>query len=355
MVNVYDKVGEVAASNQFVSIGDTNHLDVDIHEIFSRNEMMESLASSGVKHVLLETPVEMQAVANMYINQAITRDEFMAIAEMFRRPVAHNDADRDAHAAYLARTLDSAKENGIQVHFVDGDEGTIDPEKLDLHIDNEFPLMMNWLEYVRENPDYFELSQQDRLQKYNEFLGSYVVNHPEYFENYQSYRVYKPDNMTSEEFRLSFDPHVAARIKDLVGEDKAAILYGNAHLNRQSGDIDAELGSTTITFSQTYQSGVVNNGAFAFYIDENIWRNNQTDKIERLGSYGDNLDEEKVFKAGLYEAASSFADQVFPDPASSKGVGETIVDDLEKLLGLKDGPYVGGSQEPKPSNFGLGK
>lgn len=103
-------------------LGDTNHANNKIKEFVAQPQMMKALSNAGVKHMMLEVPSSQEKHLHAYENGEMSRDDF--VEKMSDRwETGYYDDHARERGEMTADIVDNAAQNGIQVHFVDGNEG----------------------------------------------------------------------------------------------------------------------------------------------------------------------------------------------------------------------------------------
>lgn len=203
-----DALAKAAQGHQFTMVGD-GHGDPAVARTFFSQETYDVLKRQGVKHIFLETPIEMQKYYDRYSAGKMTRKDFVeTISEKLPAGSTVPQKQRAALFGLHADLLDRARKDGIQVHCANErykmlDEMRKDPEVMrDYRKNAPFDAMAN--ERVPLDT-YLSLKKTERL----------------------------PDG-TMVSPRMS-DQRVARFIHEKSGHEKAAVFYGALHLTTTHG------------------------------------------------------------------------------------------------------------------------
>lgn len=253
------RIADVAKDHTYTIIGDIDHTKAAPYELIAKPETMHALASAGVKHIATEMfmPAD-QKVLDAYADGKISDKTMRYVIQKMGSPsLARTGLDLDdtyQNNAYFSMIY-NAKKAGIEVHGVNGSEGVVPPEQIgplnELLGDMKFTMAMA----IEKNPKFFEMKRLDQgnfmtKQLYDSGfndaqvrLGLEITGFRE-----QSFVDLNDESGMRELIinRLMADPDVAQRIKDVTGGEKSVVIYGQVHMLRPTGDIDASLPNSAV-------------------------------------------------------------------------------------------------------------
>ena len=263
------RVSEVASKQQFTGIADTDHRRIGVHETVSSDAFMEGLACGGVKHMFLETidPVG-ENVFQSYREGKISDQDLQIIGQTFFASTAEQDFDVDPQRSRqtMIDYMVNAKKYGIDLHNINRGEGIFTDEEYDDYQELGQQISTIIVDVAENDPTFktidsenkasylisamgSKLSDQERLDLLERHQGIIQSRQERYREAIDSYQAegfslqdaQKKVVQDIVQTRLEKDGDVAQRAKEIVGDDKAAIVWGLGHFNRRFGDMDAHL------------------------------------------------------------------------------------------------------------------
>ena len=273
-----DEIGKIAEDNQYIVFTD-NHSDRDILKIVTSDEVMKAMADGGVKHLMLEGGVStvQTTVINAYIDGEITKEQLDAFIEdsidgphtdMYGNELA-SEVEVETEVKRLA---ESAKAHGMHVHSLNQGEGLYTEETMQMSQEMDEDVGRRIVEDLKagkdvadidrdkikedlkaQNPDYAGLEERtDR--EYEQSTAEYERQATEMFDNDENLQAQAAQNGLSREVaiarmtealwiqkRVQGDEHVAKNVKEFAGDEKVAIIYGQAHTVHRRGDLDSQL------------------------------------------------------------------------------------------------------------------
>jgi hypothetical protein len=244
---------ESAHDRQFLIFADTNHGIPEIHEFTASEDFISTLAANGYKHIFLEIPIFLQDLVDDFAAGKISEEMF----NMVSSSVCHMiHATPETLPRFLKANADKirlANQHGMRVHFIDHGPGDIDPEHADLLnsiYKRQIDVFRNMLE---QNPQLMDVQQNIPelaakvygIAKERD-LRSLGLDELMTFVDAMDWGP-EEGGPASQKDRLRYrllegDPQLAQNIRNLAGNERAMILYGQWHMTRTSGDLDASLG-----------------------------------------------------------------------------------------------------------------
>lgn len=202
-----DALDRAARGHQFIMIGD-RHDKPEIAATFFSQETYDVLKRQGVKHIFLETPVEMQRYYDQYSAGKITRDQFVQTLSRKMESSTVEPEQRPVLFGLHADLLDRARVDGIHVYCANERYKMVSDMRKD-------PAVMR---------DYRQNAPLDIVTSEKIDLVSYLLSK-------KTERM--PDGtMVSP---LMSDQRVAGFITGHAGSEKAAVFYGSLHLTTTHG------------------------------------------------------------------------------------------------------------------------
>ena len=237
---------QLSSDHQFTVIGDTDHRNLALRDKLAEKENFASLARSGVKHLFLEFPAQLNPLAQQLAQGEISRSDFVGELEDKFRPNFLITPEAQQHMRENTATLiETAKQHGITTHFVDPGNGVT-------ALNRDFEERGNYLikamldDKQKDNPaDYKEIkglltdtfnTTAKGEQRIVALMTDWVQQLPpaRLKEVTEGLPKLHDDSM---EKRLD-DRALADNIKAVAGNEKAAIFYGNEHGSYQGGLTD---------------------------------------------------------------------------------------------------------------------
>lgn len=220
---------------QFTIFGDTNHSDKRIHDFFFSAENAQNILQSGIKHVFLERPYQMQGVFDQLGRGEISEEDFMTATmnmhNLDEKPVITDAMCRTiSNTARFCRTM---MQNNIPVHCID-DRDHLDQDDLS----NILGSMIKLQKHVISKGDPTAII-------HGRIVMSFVLEKVLPESSSQNDRA--ADAKQAEQFlkeRVD-DTKLAEDIKRVAGDEKSVILYGTGHGSGQN-DLDDLLGKDNV-------------------------------------------------------------------------------------------------------------
>jgi len=255
-----DQIGNVAANNTYTYLADPDHRDAALLEVTGHDDTMRALARSGVKHIALEYlgPGD-QGVLDAYARGDVSeRSMKYFIDEMVPQGVdTYMQSDESFHGPALYNLIRNARENGIKVHGVNGQEGAEDPEFMKQIFKDREKASLALVKEMDKNPAFFSMSNDEKYDHVRKTLAEAGLNASQVDQQmlvmgWDTFYDEKgePDYTISEEFllrRMLEDRKLSERIEDVTNGEKTVVLYGERHMNRAKKDLDAYLPGPVVT------------------------------------------------------------------------------------------------------------
>ncbi|MCB9990868.1 MAG: hypothetical protein H6867_05765 [Rhodospirillales bacterium] len=220
---------------QFTFFGDTNHSESRIRAYFFGDENAENLIDSGIKHVFIEYPDNMQFLVDDLASGLMSREKFIETMSLNIRPLWWTSKQTDHYHGMMADMILKLSKNGVSFHFADPglSNSSMSDESRNVLMDVTGVLIE---ELVKENPDLQAMQPLEMFITMQKFIYKKMLTDPEYKD-----RVAKAMTDLLEKRLGEDNVAIADKIRDIAGNDKAVILYGAAHILREH-DLDEMLG-----------------------------------------------------------------------------------------------------------------
>ena len=219
---------------QYTFYGDTNHTVGEIRDFFFGEENTSYLINSGVKHVFIEYPDNLQYIVTELEQGVLTKEEFVEELTDNINPLWWNDEQTKHYHTLMADMIVTLHEAGASMHFVDpglGNSGMKQESKELL-----FEIAGEMVGVLEEDGINGSMSSMEIFFATQKFIYTKLATDPD-FEK-------KLEDLYTDFFeqRLGKDnERIAANIEAIAGDDRSVILYGAAHIMREH-DLDEMLG-----------------------------------------------------------------------------------------------------------------
>tara|TARA_B100001989_G_scaffold252750_1_gene235998 strand:+ start:1340 stop:2695 length:1356 start_codon:yes stop_codon:yes gene_type:complete len=281
-VPVADKIGKVAAENQYIIFAENNHFDAyDNAMLITSDKVMQTMADGGVKHVMMEGMSVVDAsVINAYVDGEITKEQLTRYFEQnasdtYIAPNTEFEITAMTAEQSLQMSLqaaENAKKHGIKFHGLNQNEGLHSKETMDLVEKSEQEVGRRVVEALKEgksvgpisvmsirgsvhdgNPDYKGLIERQHSEIAASMAGYLKQAEELYDEHANLQEEAEKHGYSKEEYtkilanalfmreRTIQDEHVAKNVEEYAGDDKVAIIYGVLHTLHRKGDLDSHL------------------------------------------------------------------------------------------------------------------
>ena len=245
-----DVVATVAKNSQYLAFGDPDHSHLDVYKFVSHPVILHALAQENYRSIAIESPLYMQALIDLYHDEAISKAAFISAADaLFDNPFA----DDITYLNLLADFIDTAKPLDIKIHAVDSAPGIITRKNAAQFHTLTAKVAAVWAKELTRNPAILKKSPQAQQQAMGTVVAPFAKDYLAVAASEQAAQA-KGIEMTE---RYRYDREIAQRIKALSRQGKIAIIYGNLHLernknDRMGGDIDYHLGEENVTTINVY-------------------------------------------------------------------------------------------------------
>lgn len=269
--------GRVAAAvsrQQFTGIADPDHRNVDTHKAISSQEFMKGLACGGVENLYLENyDVVIQSFFKAYRDDHLDDDDLQALGQFYFGTSVEVDygVDPQENRQTIIDYMKNAKKYEIDLRPVNELEGFFTEDEIQIIKDSKSGAR-DFLDEMFQNDSKFGALNPDEkipyigeklssLEDNSELKQSMVKHHgaviiqqertkdqiSDYVEDgYSEDQAMDKVLLDIVAARLDKDDEVAERIKQEVGDEKTAIVYGREHFNRRFFDIDDTLGDSAV-------------------------------------------------------------------------------------------------------------
>ncbi len=266
---IADEIVEAAKGKTYINLLDTDHRDVRMKELLAHEKIVEAFAKSGITSIGLEIAPTSQRLFDLYQNDQIDRQTFLAAAEFNFNPHAIISQDPDHLKRFYhanADLVENAKAKGIEIRLVNVETYKRPmPEYVTGTLDDMTDL---WVGFVQSTPEYFTFSQEER-KKAHTHLGNQaqqqvmlqrimslseaerakMIANAEQVSRDMAYNEQLNPNALANDpeklmaylaLRLEADKDIASYASE--NGRRTAILFGAAHFTRFDDDIDFHLG-----------------------------------------------------------------------------------------------------------------
>ncbi len=104
---------------QFIIIGDTDHTNRAVRAAVSSKDLVDGLSAGGATLLLIEAPRELDDLAQQYRSEEIRREEFFAGVWEKLQLFNNGEVSKEEMINSFADTIDAARENHMEVRFID--------------------------------------------------------------------------------------------------------------------------------------------------------------------------------------------------------------------------------------------
>jgi hypothetical protein len=220
---------------QYIFFGDNNHSDTRIPDYFFGGDNIKNMVASGIKHVFLERPYQMQNLVDDLAAGKITVDQF--VEEHHKKlPVGWlNEADAKQLARNLGNAIVKLDAAGVKTHFVDDVtrlRNRLGPDGLKPFAEMQKGVREYHAQHANGRPFIFH-SKLVLAYTFNNLAKKGAAAKAD------MQGLAKAGQVIMEERHN--DTETAARIRAIAGGEKSAILYGAAHGFKEN-DLDNLLG-----------------------------------------------------------------------------------------------------------------
>lgn len=248
-------IGQEAAKHQVTILSDSNHGNMERRALLASPEFASEAAKAKVTHIGLEVPKNRQILLDQLAAGTLSKPTYVNMMTSFQdsgivnRPGTH-PADIKRAEEYVADTVINAAKNGIKVVALDNQIGSsVTMKSGEVHPEGTVKAFEKfWPAFSKEaqaspyfNPnvsrlqssDFYAPERKDALM--TSMKGnSDVIN---FMSNIESSKE-DPGNRK----RMAADSVVASDIQKIVQNGgKVIVDYGQGHVHRVNGDIDAHL------------------------------------------------------------------------------------------------------------------
>lgn len=247
MSNTLAQVLEQQSSNhQYMMIGDTDHRNLALRDKLAEEENFAALARSGVKHLFLELPMEFDPLAQQLSQGKISRAVFLdEMKEKYRPNFQGKPDDRQHLNENTATLIETARKYGITTHFSDPGNGSFE---LGIGIRQQGDYLIKAMMTDKQTSDpqvYNEVkgiltntfnTTAKGEQRIVAVMSEWIQQMPP--DKLVQVRAGMPEISDEALARRLDDRELAAHIKAVAKDEKAAIFYGHEHGNYVGGLTD---------------------------------------------------------------------------------------------------------------------
>lgn len=257
-------------AKQYTFFGDTNHTVGEIRDYFFGAENTQQLINSGVKHVFIEYPDNLQYIVTALEEGSLTKTEFIDEITDNINPLWWSEDQTRHYHALMADMIISLKESGAGLHFVDpglGNSGMKQESKELL-----FEIAGEMVGVLEQDGINGSMSSMEIFFATQAFIYEKLLTDPDFEQ--------KLEDLYTDFFeqRLGKDnERIAANIQAIAGQDRSVVLYGAAHIMREN-DLDEMLGGDSNTqtislYKNKYDyADVFINALYSLYLPETAQR-----------------------------------------------------------------------------------
>lgn len=231
--NPYDTLSRAGQAADWIFIGDTSHTACATRYHLASRNLLKMMAESGVLHVCLEIPDELDEAIKQFQTGEMTEEEFRRnLASL--TPFNSGAVTKEDYVNGIVKTIQTASSLGMSVHAVDPGFWRIEknlileylsaPERQKTWPEDERRAVYNLyktVEKMEKSTDAFGLSFEGISSKTLNSLKQHIEN---------------INSLFNERFN---DADLAQNILNATGGEKFAVIYGAGHrdlINRLGGN-----------------------------------------------------------------------------------------------------------------------